>query len=512
MAKYKIQSEGDGFYTVKDVPIFQFHNNRGFECGENWMNAAIRMHQNYAAQDWRPPIIIGHNQKGIEKEAVGFIDNFRLRGKRLYADLCRMPGEIVEKFKKNSYPSRSVEVLPKGQRILALALLGGTAPHFALPQSIYELNPEEESIWYRSPKMENESVFTEEQRTELYGIVGAAVAETLPIALEEITTEQDPAEDYAGIAGLRAAAAGGSQWAKDHLKSMGSKVGAGAKTGAGYAGSKAKAGYKASMTKAGEAGAAIKKEAGAAKGFTKQHKGLVGAGAAGVAGAGYLAGRGMRRDEYSFDEETLEVYDGEGNVVGKVVPTVEATPASVPNVEEVDPNLSPEAAKVGVGTGKDTTLTAAPGQPATALIEPVDREASPQFELGEEDLETYDLQRRISTLENANAILQVNRTADELQSYLLKQKQLGTPVGDIEQLITFMLGLDEEQLQQFTQNLEAAPKVSFGKTPNEIVESYDANSQELVQDYHANRDKYRALGVTEDDMKYAGYVHGTRTE
>ena len=122
MARYTIKDDGDGFYTIKDVPIFQFHTSRGFDCNKFWMQEAIKNHQQYKAQDWRAPIILGHNVKGKEKEAVGFLDNMVLRGKKLYADLVRIPREIKEKIVKNAYPSRSVEVLPRSKRVLALAL------------------------------------------------------------------------------------------------------------------------------------------------------------------------------------------------------------------------------------------------------------------------------------------------------------------------------------------------------------------------------------------------------
>ena len=183
MAKFKVVDEGDGFYTVKDVPIFQMHEDRGFPCDKSWMTAAIQSHEIYRAKDYRPPIILGHNKKGeAEKEANGFLDNLALKGKVLYADLVRVPRMLKEKIIRNAFPSRSVEVLPKSKRILCMALLGGTTPHFSLPQMVFENAPDagdELTLWFRSPKMaadDQSNVLTAEQKASFAGLVKEGIA------------------------------------------------------------------------------------------------------------------------------------------------------------------------------------------------------------------------------------------------------------------------------------------------------------------------------------------------
>jgi hypothetical protein len=173
MPSYKIEKEDDNFYTVRDVPIFATHEDRGFPCDAAWMAEAIQNHNNYSKTDFRPPIIIGHNKPGqaAEKEAYGFIDNLVLKGKQLYADFVRVPKAIKEKIIQNAYPNRSVEVLPKSKRIVALALLGGTTPHFALPQMVYGAADNETTLWYRSPEMS----LSDEMKQE----IKAAVTEAL---------------------------------------------------------------------------------------------------------------------------------------------------------------------------------------------------------------------------------------------------------------------------------------------------------------------------------------------
>jgi len=161
---FEIKREKDGSYTIRDVPIFKTHSDRGFECNEEWMRDAIRNHQKFKEMGYRPMIIIGHNQKGTEKKAVGFLDNLRFDPQSgiLHADLVKLPEALVNEIKQNAWPNRSVEILPKSRRILALALLGGTTSHFALPQMVYERGGEQ-SRWRSSPRL------IEEEELVCYG-------------------------------------------------------------------------------------------------------------------------------------------------------------------------------------------------------------------------------------------------------------------------------------------------------------------------------------------------------
>jgi len=182
--KFKIEPEDGGyFFTIKEVPIFKTHTDRGYICDDQWMRDAIRNHQKDKENDWLPVVIIGHNRKHLgEKEAIGFVDNLKYDEKKgiLYADLVHIPAEYKEKILKNAYPSRSVEVLPKSRRILAVALLGGTAPHFALPQMRY--SHKEKSVWIpyeESDEMENKEEFDERTATIAYEAARQAVEDAL---------------------------------------------------------------------------------------------------------------------------------------------------------------------------------------------------------------------------------------------------------------------------------------------------------------------------------------------
>ena len=157
---FEIVPESKGFYTIKDVPIFEEHDTRGYKCDESWLRAAKANADKLKKAGYRSMIIVGHNVKGQEKPAGGFLDDLELRkvrresdGKlitRMYASLKRVPEWLKEKILRNEYPNRSVEVLPTSKRILCMALLGGTTPHFALPQMSYNHTnePSEWSSWY----------------------------------------------------------------------------------------------------------------------------------------------------------------------------------------------------------------------------------------------------------------------------------------------------------------------------------------------------------------------------
>ncbi len=136
-----------GKKCIKRVPIFKLGIIRGFAYDAAWAERAKTRMQELAAGDYYPPIIIGHNglsSEIAEKEALGFMKNIDYvldpgnttddpRG-TFYADMDDLSdyGEYVIKEKK--YPSRSVEIQNERAEFSALALLGGTAPHFKFPQ------------------------------------------------------------------------------------------------------------------------------------------------------------------------------------------------------------------------------------------------------------------------------------------------------------------------------------------------------------------------------------------
>ena len=493
---YKVIDEGSGFYTVRGVPIFQMHTDRGFPCDTSWMNAAVQNHSLLKAGGYRPTIIIGHNKKGgVEKESVGFLDNLVVKGKLLYADLVRIPGMIKEKIVKNAYPNRSVEVLPKSKRILCMALLGGTTPHFALPQVVFE--NDEESEWY--PYERGNEMLNDEQKKEIYELVGAVVSEKVPEVIAQLFS--DDGGDGAGEETTEIFIDPETNVEYAVPAALAKILSAGGKTAGKVAGKRGSQ--------------AFGKTAGKAIGAVKRHplRAAAGAGAAGGVAAGRLSKRGQG---YAIDEETGEVtYDGEplGIVftyaalaeAGMDVPGIVKHPEALPVVKEAKPALKISAGDVGPGSDNANTLVtpvAAPGGPA--LIDPLDREDSDQF-LAELESQNYDLNQRLTTFENANSLITAGRRAEEYEQWLTDQKTTGTPVGDIAKTVDYMMSQAPEAVEEFKQLLLASPKVALGRLDD--VKKFELTDETTLKaEFEANKDTYLALGVSEKDLGYAKYI------
>lgn len=519
MPRYKVVDEGDSFFTIESVPIFEMHTNRGFPCDTGWMKAAIESHATYKDGGYRPTIIIGHNVRGKEKESVGFLDRLVLKGKRLYADLVRVPKGTMEKIVRNAYPSRSVEVLPKSKRILTLALLGGTTPHFPLPQMAYEQDDNGEThLFFRSPAM-NE--MTDEMKKEIYGQVSEAVAKTLPEAFTKLfegdgeDTETATFTDEAGtIYAVPAALAALLAKAKG-AGAVATHVGK-----AGAAGGKVAA---AAGIPRG-AGRAVGRQVGKAGRFIKRHP----VGAAAAVGAGAAAGRATKRRYaiagYQIDDETGEVYlDGEAVGVvftyadlqeaGMDVPTAVKKPEALPGIKPIDPQLEISSEDVGEGTGEVTGAQTAVPAIAGDLVQPLDRDESAQF-VGIEELEAqnYDLHHRLEQVETANALIVEGRRAEEYKKWLEEQRTAGVPVGDIEKTVDFMMSLSAEQATKHKALLLAQPKVAFAKAEETLsfMKSDEETAAVIKQDYAQNKETYQALGVSDKDLRYAQFVRINR--
>lgn len=132
---FRVTKNSDDTVTIHEVDIFKTHKDRGFDCNEVWMDNAVTNHDKFKSEGFRPSVIVGHNKEGQkEKPTEGVVDKLRRFGKKLFADLIVPFKFFQDMIATGKFPNRSVEVFAKGRRITALALLGGTPPHFALKQ------------------------------------------------------------------------------------------------------------------------------------------------------------------------------------------------------------------------------------------------------------------------------------------------------------------------------------------------------------------------------------------
>jgi len=198
MAKlFDLSRSTDGrTYTLRNVPIFKTHDDRGFNCDEKWLDEAIENHNLRKAKGYLPSVFVGHTSKnGEEKEAIGFLDTLYRKGKIIYANIAKIPETIAQKFKANAFPNRSCEVLPKSKRIVGLAFLGATPPHFALPSMIYE-QTDEKSHWVNYEQQEEKRMSgIGEMSPEQFGEI---VANAVVAGIENYNTkmENEEQEEY----------------------------------------------------------------------------------------------------------------------------------------------------------------------------------------------------------------------------------------------------------------------------------------------------------------------------
>lgn len=129
-SEHRYIKNSDGTFNILEVPIFELGNHQGITYNDSWIKAALLNFEDLKKKEFLPRVIIGHTKEGTEKPAVGFLDNLKLQGKRVYADLIGLAEKTFNEVRTKAWPGRSVEVNPSKKKFTALALLGGTEPYF----------------------------------------------------------------------------------------------------------------------------------------------------------------------------------------------------------------------------------------------------------------------------------------------------------------------------------------------------------------------------------------------
>ena len=132
--EYNTDENGDGSVNIRALEIFRLCKREDKEYNESWFKKALKYFEAEKMDEYMPPAFIGHEEiPGKETEAIGFLDNLKLIGETVYADILKVPAEIFKKLKERSFPNRSVELHPKTGQIMGLAFLGKTRPYHKLP-------------------------------------------------------------------------------------------------------------------------------------------------------------------------------------------------------------------------------------------------------------------------------------------------------------------------------------------------------------------------------------------
>lgn len=160
-SEHQVTKNQDGTYNIQEVPIFELGEHKKFNYDQNWIQQALQNFAGLKKNDFLPRLIIGHTIEGQEKPAVGFLDNLKLKGKEVMADIVNILPEVFEQIKKRMWPGRSVEVNPSKNKFTALALLGGTEPHFQFSPMTVKYQAEAGGEWIEFHENENTGVLIE---------------------------------------------------------------------------------------------------------------------------------------------------------------------------------------------------------------------------------------------------------------------------------------------------------------------------------------------------------------
>ena len=143
---FDIETGPKGRVNIHNVPLFMAHQDRNYNCNEQWLDRCIGDFHSQKAQSLKaggtmkhamvPPITLGHTPEdpnAAEPPTIGYVDNLARKGKYLWGSLMGIPGKVFSQLKEGSFPYRSAEVIPSKHRLTNVSLLGGRYPHFALP-------------------------------------------------------------------------------------------------------------------------------------------------------------------------------------------------------------------------------------------------------------------------------------------------------------------------------------------------------------------------------------------
>lgn len=148
-----VVDQPNGKYTIRAVPIFKTHSDRGWKCDANWMRKAVAWQQAEKAKGFLPRLIKGHtkdDKNAAEVPATAALDNYSFDDKSgwLHADYTELTKDVLDQIKAGAWPGRSVEVIPDQHSIPVVAMLGGTPPYFRLPDLRFQANHAKHRLCY----------------------------------------------------------------------------------------------------------------------------------------------------------------------------------------------------------------------------------------------------------------------------------------------------------------------------------------------------------------------------
>ena len=153
--QYQTDANTDGSINIRGLEIFKLCTRNGKTYDDKWFKRIQKYHEAEKIDGYLPSAVIGHEAiEGIEPESIGLMDNLKLQGKLVYADVLKVPAEAFKKMQERRFPNRSVELHPKTGQLLALSFLGKTRPFHKLPvMEFYAGEVEPESIEFSTDEL-----------------------------------------------------------------------------------------------------------------------------------------------------------------------------------------------------------------------------------------------------------------------------------------------------------------------------------------------------------------------
>lgn len=134
--EYQWVKQPNGRFTVFNVPIFAtFQDEKRGEVNEGDLASVIHNFQIDKLKNYRyPRVHIGHHDGNGNQPGAGYLDNLKLDGDMIFADLVEVTPEVFQSIRsKMKFPYVSAEYHPDKKKILSLALLESQAPFFDFP-------------------------------------------------------------------------------------------------------------------------------------------------------------------------------------------------------------------------------------------------------------------------------------------------------------------------------------------------------------------------------------------
>lgn len=147
---YQWARQPDGLYVIFDVEIMHPYDDRKMVDGKvkgrgratlEDLTQAIENFQENVERGQRPRAFLGHHLGLENRTGVGFLDNLHMVGQDVTGDIVNIPGDMLEKIRKESYPYRSPEYYWDRRHIAGLALLSSQEPYFVYPMLLLDQQP-----------------------------------------------------------------------------------------------------------------------------------------------------------------------------------------------------------------------------------------------------------------------------------------------------------------------------------------------------------------------------------